>query len=179
MPISNGRNAVAHAATWLSAVSACAACSLLPFSLPSSLRYYLTLLSLFCADWRWLPLSCSRSGRACEKVHKFFSGLGPVLTTPRTQLQAGETCLTGWFGMRLLALAACLTAICRPLHVLRPHAEPLVEGMYGSFAAARAGRGLFAMAERHADQCKRRCGLLKPLGWAQQKGRKTGEEAQA
>lgn len=44
----------------------------------------------------------------------------------------------------------------------------------------RAGRGLFAMAERHADKCKRRCGLLKPLGWAQQKGGKgAGEIAQA
>lgn len=31
MAISNGRNAVAHAATWLSAVSACAACGLLSF----------------------------------------------------------------------------------------------------------------------------------------------------
>lgn len=133
MPISNGRNAVAHAATWLSAVSACAACGLLSF-----LPHYLTLLSLFCADWRWLPLACSRSGGVCEKGHKPSSGLGLVLTTPHTQLQAGETCLTGWFGMRLLALAACLTAICRLLHVLRPHAELLAEGMRRSFAAACA-----------------------------------------
>lgn len=138
MAISNGRNAVAHAATWLSAVPACGLLSFLSLFLSSCLPCYPTLLYLFCADWRWLPLAYSRFGRACEKGHKFSSGLGLVLTTPRTQLQAGEICLTGWLGMRLLALAACLTAICRLLHVLRPHAESLAEGMRGSFAAACA-----------------------------------------
>lgn len=132
-----------------------------PSFLSSCLPCYPTLLSLFCADWRWLPLACSRSGGVCEKGHKPSSGLGLVFTTPCTQLQAGETCLTGWFGMRLLALAACLTTIA---------CAPAACGIAGGRNARilhcrmRSGRGLFAMAERHADQCKCRCGLLKPLG---------------